>query len=435
MGEGQALNRFFHYLSLFPDIKPLPLDPNGFDVISFKGEQYKYATGYENFIATLAKKFPDEHENLKRYAEGVKKVAHSSPFHADYNPDDPFQFSSDYATVSVNNFIDTFTSNEVLQNVLVGEIPLYAGVRDKTPLYVHAFINDSNISGACRIMGGSDQIADSLVRSIRSFGGEIFALSKVSKIICDNSKATGVIMEDGTAVAADYLISNTHPEITIEMIDSHLIRPMYRNRIRQMEQTIANFTVYLKFKKNTVPYMNHNYYHYNGNQIWGCENYTQEDWPRGYLYMHLCPEQLPQYAEAGEMLTIMRFEELAQWAGTQVEQRGEAYREFKQRKAEKMLAQLECDFPGTLANVESYYTSSPLTYLNYTGTKNGAAYGVLRSINAPRIVHRTRIPNLFLAGQNTNAHGIMGVVIGAVIVCFEFLGREFLWKQITECQQ
>jgi all-trans-retinol 13,14-reductase len=431
MGEGQALNRFFHYLSLFPDIKPSPLDPSGFDVISFKGELYKYATGYDNFVETLAQKFPAERDNLKRYVAGIQKVAHSSPFHSVYNPDDPFQFSSDYATTSVNDFVDSFTSNEILQNVLVGQIPLYAGIRDKTPLYVHAFINDSNISGACRIIGGSDRIADSLVRSIRSLGGEIFSLSKVSKIVCDDSKATGIILEDGTQITADHFISNTHPEVTIDMIDSHLIRPMYRNRIRQMEQTISNFTVYLKFKKNTVPYMNHNFYHYNGSQIWNCENYTQHDWPRGYLYMHLCPDQPSQYAQTGEMLTIMRFEEVAQWAGTKVEHRGEAYKAFKQRKAEIMLAQLERDFPGTLANVESYYTSSPLTYLNYTGTKNGAAYGILRDINASRIVHRTRIPNLFLAGQNTNAHGIMGVIIGAIIACSEFLGRDFLWKQIT----
>ena len=435
MSEGQTLNRFFHYLSLFPGVNISPLDPTGFDVISFKGERYHYAMGYENFVETLAQQFPAERDNLKRYSTAISNVAQSSPFHSVGDPVEPFQFSSSYATTSVNDFVASYSSNEVLQNVLVGQLPLYAGVKDKTPLYVHAFINDSNISGSCRVMGGSNQIADSLVRSIRSFGGEIFALSKVTKINCDHSKAVGIMLEDGTQIVADYFISNTHPEVTIDMIDSHLIRPMYRNRIRQMEQTISNFTVYLKFKENTVPYKNYNYYHYNSDEIWNCENYTEQDWPRGYLYMHLCPEQPSQYAQAGEILTIMRFEEVAQWAGTKVEHRGEAYQEFKRRKAELLLAQLERDFPGTLANVESYYTSSPLTYLNYTGTKNGAAYGILRNINASRIVHRTRIPNLFLVGQNTNAHGIMGVIIGAVIACSEFLGRDFLWQQITSYRQ
>jgi len=436
LNEGQSLNILFHYLSLFPDIQISPLDPLGFDVVSFKGEQYKFAAGYENFVEVLAQKFPAERENIKRYVAAMKNVADRSMFHAITAPEQVSQFvspmDSNFVTTSVNDFIASFTSNEILQNVLVGMIPLYNGVKNKTPLYVHAFINDSNINGVYRIVGGSDQIADSLIRSIRSFGGEVFASSKVSKIICDSSKATGIILENGTQVASGYIISNTHPELTIDMINSSLIRPMYRNRIRQMEQTVANFTVYLKFRENTVPYMNHNYYHYNGNEIWNGEKYTGQDWPRGYLYMHLCHAHPVQYAQAGEILTIMRYDELAQWAGTKVERRGEAYKELKQRKAEKVLAQLERDFPGTLANVESWYTSSPLTYVNYTGTKEGSMYGILRDINSPRIMHRTKIPNLFLTGQNINAHGIKGVIIGAIITCSEFLGRDFIFKQIVK---
>ena len=433
-GEGQTLHQFFKYLSLFQNIKLSPLDTAGFDVISFQNERYKYATGYENFVETLAQKFPTEHKQIKHYANEIEKIAMTSPFRSINSSVDLFEFSSSYATTSVNDFMAQMTSNEVLQNVLTGLIPLYAGVKDKTPLYVHAFINDSNISGACRIMGGSDKIAHSLANSIRLLGGDIFALHKVNKIICDDTKATRIVLDNGAQVEADYFISNTHPYITIDMVDSHLIRPVYRNRIYQMEQTVAYFTVYLKFKKDSVPYMNHNFYHYAGNEVWNCENYTQQDWPRGYLYMHLCPELPSQYAETGEIITIMRFEEVAQWAGTAVEQRGSAYKEFKQQKAEKLLAQLEREFPGILANIEACYTSTPLTYLNYTGTKNGAAYGMLRNIHTSRFVHRTRIPNLFFAGQNTNSHGIMGVIIGSLITCSEFLGRDFLWEQIKNCK-
>ena len=146
--------------------------------------------------------------------------------------------------------------------------------------------------------------------------------------------------------------------------------------------------------------------------------------------MHLCPSPPSPYAQAGEIITLMRYDEVAQWTGTKVERRGEAYKEFKRRKAEKVLSQLERDFPGTLANVEAYYTSTPLTYLDYTGTKNGSMYGVLRDVNVPRILHRTKISNFYFTGQNISAHGIMGVVIGAFITCSEFLGRDFLWKQI-----
>ncbi|MDR2972779.1 MAG: NAD(P)/FAD-dependent oxidoreductase [Bacteroidales bacterium] len=434
MNEGQTLHLFFKYLSLFQNIKLYPLDPEGFDIISYNNEQYKYATGYENFIETLSQKFPSEYNNIKLYTRKIREIVLSSPFHSINNSDESFQFNSNYATTKVSDFVAQITSDKILQNVLVGLVPLYSGIKEKTPLYVHAFIKDSNISGAYRIMGGSDKIANSLVNSIRSFGGEIFLSSKVREIVCNSVEAKCIVLENGTHVEANYFISNTHPEITVNMIDSHLIRPIFRNRIYQMEQTVAYFTVYLKFKENKVPYMNHNFYHYSGDEVWNCENYTTDDWPRGYLYMHLCPEQFSRYAQTGEIITIMNFEEVAQWAGTKVEQRGEAYKEFKKRRAEKLLLQIEAQFPGTLAQVEDYYTSTPLTYLNYTGTIKGSAYGVLRNVNTPRIVHRTRIPNLFFTGQNTNSHGIMGVIIGSVITCSELIGREFLWEQIKNCR-
>lgn len=47
-------------------------------------------------------------------------------------------------------------------------------------------------------------------------------------------------------------------------------------------------------------------------------------------------------------------------------------------------------------------------------------------------MHRTKIPNLFLTGQNINAHGIMGVMVGAFITSSEFLGMDNLLKQIQK---
>ncbi len=435
MQEGQTLNRFFKYLSLFPNVKVSQLDPNGFDIISLGGEKYKFASGYDNFIETLSQSFPSERENLKHYTKELSKIAGSSSFFSLKDSDRIDLLTPEDVKSSVNDFISNITQNKKLQNVLAGNLPLYAGLKDKTPLYIHAFINDFYINGAYRIIGGSDKIADSLVHSIQSFGSEVFASSKVVKINCDKSKAISVTLENGTLIESDYIISNAHPEITINMIDSPLIRPIYRDRISRMEHTISNFTVYLKFKKDTIPYMNHNYFFYAGKEVWGGENYTPENWPKNFLYVHLCHEESTQYAQAAEIISYMHFEEVEKWLGSSRGKRGEDYEEFKRYRAEILLSALEKEFPGTLANIESYYTSSPLTYLDYTGTIRGSMYGIVRDKSASvssRISHRTKIPNLFMTGQNTNAHGIMGVVIGAVITCSDLLGREFLLKQITE---
>jgi all-trans-retinol 13,14-reductase len=94
---------------------------------------------------------------------------------------------------------------------------------------------------------------------------------------------------------------------------------------------------------------------------------------------------------------------------------------------------MENQFPGITSCVEACYSSTPLTWRDYTGTKAGSAYGILKDYNRPIesfILPRTKIPNLFLTGQNTNVHGILGVTISAVITCGEIIDIQHLIKKI-----
>ncbi len=438
MNSGEVLDTFFNYFSLFPGIEVSPLDADGFDVISFCGERFNYASGHENFIDTLSQQFPAERDNIAQYVRRISDIARSSPFISLDATSGGYAGLAgaipDYESTGAAEFIASATDNITLRNVLAGTVPLYAGIEDKTPLYIHALINDSNLSGACRIVGGSDQIALSLARSIQRFGGGVFTSSRVVHIDCDSRGARGVTLADGTRVGARYVISGAHPQRTLDMISSPLIRPVYRQRICNLDHSISNFTVYLRFRENAVRYMNHNFYHYTTPNVWGGENYSEADWPHNYIYLHLCPPERSGYARAAEIVSYMRFDETARWAALPIGHRGEGYEEFKRRKAEKLLSLVEEQFPGTLAGVESYYTSSPLTYLDYTGTKQGSMYGVLRDKNDPvrsRISHRTKIPNLLLTGQNINAHGILGVIVGSLITCSDLVGGEYLMRQIA----
>ncbi|MBP8602872.1 MAG: NAD(P)/FAD-dependent oxidoreductase, partial [Bacteroidaceae bacterium] len=78
-------------------------------------------------------------------------------------------------------------------------------------------------------------------------------------------------------------------------------------------------------------------------------------------------------------------------------------------------------------------TSTPLTYRDYTGTRNGSLYGIAKDVNlgaAGRVSFRTRVPNLFLAGQSVNSHGILGVLMGSFVVCDNLLGSGVMYEGI-----
>ena len=433
--EGQILHKYFNYLSILNDIELSSLDKSCYDIIDFEGERYSYANGHENFIETLSKKFPNNVNEIKEYVKAIHNVTENSPYYSFKNFDTLNIIDPAHVKTSINEYISQITQNETLQNVLTGNIPLYAGLKNKTPLYIHALISDFYINSAYRIVGSSDNIAKSLVKSLRNMGVDLFNNSEVNKIICDDKHVTAIELKDGNRINTKYLISSIHPEYMLQMIDSPLIRKAYRERINNMKQTVSTFTVFIKFKENTVPYLNSNFFKYRNTSVWDCENYTEESWPKSYLYMHQCSEKNQKFAKGAILFAYMNYADVAKWEGTRIGNRGISYEEFKKVKAERLLSVLESDMPGIVSKIDSYWTSSPLTYQDYTATKEGSTYGVVRDVSSPiqtTISQRTKIPNLFLTGQNTNSHGVLGVIISSVITASELLGKDFLINQINE---
>ena len=433
--EGQTMHRIMSYLEMTDDVRLSQLDTTGYEVIGLGGQQYRFANGREAFIEQLVSCFPNQRDNLERYFDAVEDVAHASSLASMRNASSTAALHAEHQLRSINSVIDELISDPLLAKVLVGNLPLYAAERDKTPFATHAFVMDFYNQSAFRIVGGSDAIAHSLARTIERYGGQVLTRQRAVKIVCDDTHATGVETATGDYFSADYVISDAHPMRTLELTDSHLIRPAFRQRVNAMKQTVGVFAVYLQFRENTLPYMNHNYYGYNTDTPWGCEFYDEQSWPKGFLYMHFCDRdtgngqwsmvhgQCP-FARTGVILSYMQWRDVEQWAGTTVGHRGQDYEDFKQRKAEKLIASLDKHIPGTAQAIEHYYTSTPLTYRDYTGTEGGSMYGIAKDIGlgpAGRVPHRTKIPNLLQTGQNINSHGMQGVLVGTMVTCSDLI--------------
>lgn len=437
--DGQTMNKLLRYLEVYDDIKLSPLDADGYDVVSLDGKRYKFPVGKENFIRQMSEYFPKQSDNIRKYYEIVEKIANASSLHSLKYAESDTNVTTEYSLRSIDDVMGELVSDQVLADVLVGNLPLYAAEKGKTPFSVHAFIMDFYNQSSFRIAGGSDTIALSMQHTIEKYGGKLFTRSKATKIICDDTHATGVEINGEEVVPADIVISDTHPMRTLEMLDTKLIRPAFRRRINSIPQTVGSFSVYLKFKKENVPYMNYNYYGYNQPSPWNCELYTEETWPKGFLYMHFCQEEHPEFADTGVVLSYMQMDDVEKWNGTRVGRRGSDYEDFKRRKAERLLDTLEEHFPGIRGNIEEYYTSTPLTYLDYTGTEGGSMYGIAKDVNmgaAYRVPQRTKVPNVFQTGQNINSHGMLGVLVGTIVTCSEFLTAKTIYEQIAkETQQ
>ena len=414
--EGQTMNRLMNFLCM-NDVELSPLDPKGYDTIALAGEIFRFPNGRDAFVEQMSSYFPKEKDNLKHYIDLVARIASASTLNSLTSEERDLAMNTEYQTRSINEVLEGLFRDEMLRNVLVGNLPLYAAERDKTPFAQHAFIMDFYNQSAFRVVGGSDAIAQSLARSIKEMGGQVLTDKRACRIRCNETQATGVETADECFFPADYVVSTVHPARLLELLDTKLIRPAFRSRLSNIPNTTGCFTLYVKFKENTMPYMNTNFYGYHNSSPWDSDQHD-------YLYMHHCHRDKARFAKSGVVLSYMKMDEVARWQGTYVRHRGTDYEAFKHEHAEQLIQDVERHHPGFTAAIDTYYTSTPLTYLDYTGTENGSMYGVAKDIHlgpAGRVPYRTKVPNLFLAGQNVNSHGMMGVLVGTIVTCSELL--------------
>jgi all-trans-retinol 13,14-reductase len=434
LDEGQVLNRYFKYFGLMDKLPLKRLDEDGFDMISFAGDnkEYHYAMGSGHFVDVLAQDFPKERQSLKNYVAKIKDISDHFPL---YNISDVQTDITETSFYGINavEFIKSLTSDYRLQQILAGTSPLYAGVADRTPFYVHALVNFSFMESSYRVMDGSSQIADLLSNSIKKQGGCIMTSSEAKTFHFEGSQISGIELTNGEVIEGKNFISDVHPARTLDMITPGHIRPAYRNRIMQLENTTSSFSVYIVFKKNSFPYLNYNLYYYQNDDVWKSSLYEDKLGPQNFLLLTPSTSKSPEWADSIIIMAYMNYSEVQKWENTKIGKRGADYEEFKRKRAEQLIDLVSNKIPDFRSHIHSYYTSSPLTYRDYTGTPNGSLYGVLKDSTDPLkslISPRTKIPNLLLTGQNIILHGVLGVTIAAVTTCSELTGLSYIVNKI-----
>ena len=440
--KGQNLYKIFKYLNIIDSLKMEKLDVAAFDKISFysDGKDYAFAQGYDNFIRSLVRDFPEEEAAIHKYCDAIRTICSRFPL---YNlREGDYLEKSEFLTIDVKQFIDSLTENQRLRNVLAGNNLLYAGIADKTPFYVHALVLNSYIESSYRFITGGSQIAKQLTRRIMKYGGSVINRTEVTKLHVEDKKVVYAETAKGQKYYADYFISNIHPVKTLQITDTEQIRPAYRHRINNLENSISLFMVNITLKPDIIPYQQTNYYCHIDDDVWSTMDFTDETWPKSYALFFSGKGHGNKYADGVTVMTYMRYDEVAEWADVHNTvgnpgDRGRAYEEFKKRKAEKLIDVAEKKFPGLRSAIKNYYSSTPLTFRDYMGTDDGSIYGIAKDYKDPLktfISPRTKIDNLLLTGQNINLHGILGVSISSVVTCSVLLGMNSLIRKIEEAQ-
>ncbi|MGO1521295.1 MAG: phytoene desaturase family protein, partial [Sphingobacterium sp.] len=424
------------YLDVLEDIHFEQLDQNQFDIIRFKGDPVAYpqAQGYDNFVTQLVKRFPEERESLQRYIEEVKFYCSKFPL---YEGRQGFGYDEQMMRPSCHEIISRLTSNRKLQAVLLGNGFLY-GLHEDAPFYMHALIINSYIKSAWRCIRGGSQISRAFTRQLRLNRARLFTHQKVIKLNFEQDGIKNCETVDHI-YEADHFVSNLNPHSLFALFDEKNRDKPYIRRLEKLNQGPSAFSTHIVLKPDTVPYFNHNIYHFDA--VEDAFSY-QRNWdgfrPKSLLITCGPHQKNQQFTSNISMLTYMEPLQVEQWKRSlntvsHPQERGENYTSFKEQIAEEMIGILAFYIPQVKNNIMSTHTSSPLTYRDYLGSESGAMYGIEKQASDPLvslISPRTKVKNLVLTGQDVRLHGLLGVTITGFLAAGEILGRDSFFDTV-----
>jgi len=406
LAEGQTMHHIFDMLGLMQ----LPwhrLDPKGFDRVTIGGDTFALAEGYENFVDTLATDFPQEREALQQYTKMLRETEELA-----LNTDDAnaFQTAGAYEWLT-KTFRDPLLVNVISGNALKMELR-----RESLPLFTFAHGQSSYVQSSWRLKGDGNMIVRSLTNDITHYGGTVRCRAEVEELIEREGHIVAARCRNGETYEGDVFISDIHPTLTFSLIrQSQVLKNMFRRRISSLENTFGMFTASLTIKEGTLPYFNHNKFVYTRPNVWTFyDERDQKGDIGGVMISCRIPEDDSSYTRQIDLMTPMPWEQCKAWEDSRLFCRSHAYNTWKEDNYARCLALAETVLPGLTDAVEQHYTSTPLTYRDYTLTPFGSAYGVrkdYRNLMMTMLSPRTPLPNLLLTGQNIILHGLEGVAM------------------------
>ncbi len=427
LDKGQSLHSAFRHLGLLR--LPWQRLDNHFDRVTIGNQTFSFAQGYDAFVETLTVAFPAERDALNKYADMLKQCGEQQFDALNPQTEESSVPSRLFETSAYQYLTETF-HDPLLINVLCGTSLKMELRKESLPLFTFAHGNGSFIESSWRLKGDGSLIINSLADGIRMHGGEIICNAEVRELVEKDGKLVHAVCSNGEIYEGTIFISNIHPAVTCNLVkQSSRMKKVYRSRITHLENTFGMFTVSLRIKPQTLRYFNWNQYIYKEPDVWAF--HLKNNPVSGVLVSCRIPEDGSKYVQQVDLLTPMNWSECEQWSHTEVGRRGEDYKAMKKRVADECITLAERFIPGLRDRITGCYTSTPLTYRNYTLTPEGSAYGLRKDFRNPMITllsPRTPIPNLLLTGQNLMLHGLHGVTMTALFTCAEVLGKEPIWN-------
>ncbi len=329
------------------------------------------------------------------------------------------------------------TDNEELIAVLCGQWGDMGLPPKRSPFLAHAMIARHYLYGGYYPVGGAWRIADTIIPKIQAAGGEVFTYAKVEEILVENGMVTGVLMKDGHRIDCDCVISSTGANNTFNHLlpDDVAAQSGYRRKMRTVQPSLGHIGVYVGLDETaeSLELPRTNFWIYPSSDYDGALDAFSDnpEAPFPVVYISFPSAKDPDYENRHpgtatiEIVAPAPFEWFARWRDETWGKRGETYEDLKTAFGERLMDVLYEKVPQVRGKVAYYEVSTPLSTNWFGGYQLGELYGLAHTrerLQQKWLGPRTRIPGLWMTGQDTLTCGVTGAMMSGLITTMAMVG-------------
>lgn len=421
---GQVIYKTLKALDMLDEIEFIQINP--FSHSYYPDKQIALPEGIDAFVESLSAHFPAEKQGLKALTELCQQVAEQIML-ADELIDEvdhqqaekllPALFK--YRKSTLAEVANEYIQSPELLGIFASNWP-YLGLPPSQVsfLYWSSMLIGYLVDGAYYCKGGFQQLANTLVKGIQKYNGEVRYKSTVDKIIIEDKQVVSVRVND-QVISTSVVISNADIKQTIfNMVGEEHFRPRYIQRMKKMKHSLSIFAVYIAtdidLRKLNIGHESFCFADYNHENNYAKTKQSNISWISLTAPTLIDSDLAPEGVHLLMLTTLLPFQAKTTW------------KEDKPDCVQSMLKIAEQYIPDLAEHILFIEGGSPSTMERYTQNHQGAAYGwdvTPNQIGPSRIQNQSPIKGLFFAGHwSSPGGGVYGVSVSGVQTAQKVLG-------------
>ena len=380
----------------------LGLIPQIGSTIALAGVELRFSNDFALLEEEIRRQFPGQIDNFRRLVASL----------AEYE-----DFSAPHVQHSARAVLAEIFSEPLLAEMLLCPILFYGGAQEHDMSFgmFSLMFRSIFLEGFGRTVGGVRQILTHLVRTYKTLGGQLRLQAGVRQLRVRDGAVTGVVLDDGTELAAKRVLSSAGWPETVRLCDGPAVEPTPEPGRMTFIESISVLGVMpreLGFDRTMVFYNDSPRFDYRVPDDLADVRSGIICVPNNFAYGDAQGAAPPSVG----MVRVSALANYARWAGLDEDE----YRLAKQRWYDTMVASAVRFVPDFRHAVLAVDLFTPRTIRRFTGHDNGAIYGCPNK----RFDGTTHLANLFLCGNDQGLIGIVGTLLSGITMANRHCLRE-----------